>query len=278
MLLWENIHYLIPAHVVWSKVRHWPVRYITRVLSFNGVVQITVISEASPRSAPNYGVGEIERPPWRNEGTEIFEDLPEIFFPRCRAPTVAVSAFDYIQSEDGITWDAKKTGISIKTHQDASAFYLSLSHTLTSESYFGIFVPGGPIVQPPSQTVTAKEGEPLSIVVEFCAEPRYTKVMWVSEENVYLPGAPPKDGIQALAVEDGGTESCYRTMLSFDTIQWSHAGEWLLLVRSSEGIADASVLLNVTRASEYSHAHFRSASLACLSLCLALAILQEHRR
>lgn len=80
------------------------------------------------------------------------------------------------------------------------------------------------------------------------------------------------------AFQDGGTESCYRTVLSFDTIQWSHAGEWFVLVRSSEGISDASVLLNVTRASEYSHAHFRSASLTYLSMCLALVILQEHRR
>lgn len=39
--------------VTGSKVKHWPVRYIARVLSFNGVVQITVISEASrPTMAP----------------------------------------------------------------------------------------------------------------------------------------------------------------------------------------------------------------------------------
>ncbi|OAD53607.1 hypothetical protein WN48_09598 [Eufriesea mexicana] len=208
-----------------------------------------------------------------------------------------------------------------------------------------------PMVHPASQTVTAKEGESLNIVVEFCAEPMYTKVLWMSKENVYMPGAEARDGVQALAIEsptlcesmrnltvlparlsgsilifrerklvgiaggryrhsarhskqnlgqnnyahrntctrlgvssfftpqtDGGTESCYRTVLSFDTIQWSHAGEWLLLVRSSEGISDASVLLNMTRASEYSHAHFRSASLTCLSMCLALVILQQHRR
>lgn len=80
-------------------------------------------------------------------------------------------------------------------------------------------------------------------------------------------------------LQDGGTESCYRTTLRFETIQWSHAGEWLLLVRSPEGIADASVLLNVTRASGYSHAHVRSASITYLLLCLILqAFLQEHRR
>ena len=84
--------------------------------------------------------------------------------------------------------------------------------------------------------------------------------------------------LSLFAFQDGGTESCYRTVLSFNAIQWSHAGEWLLLVRSSEGISDASVLLNMTRASGYSHAHFRSPSLTYLSMCLALVILQEHRR
>lgn len=57
------------------------------------------------------------------------------------------------------------------------------------------------MVYPPTQTVTSKEGEPLNIVVEFCAEPRYTKVFWISEENVYVPGAPSRDGVQALAIE-----------------------------------------------------------------------------
>ncbi|XP_076391505.1 irregular chiasm C-roughest protein teiresias [Megachile rotundata] len=143
---------------------------------------------------------------------------------------------------------------------------------------YHINVTGRPMVYPPSQTVTAKEGEPLNIIVKFCAKPRYTKVFWMSEENVYVPGAPARDGVQAIAIEDEATDSCYRTVLSFDTIQWSHAGEWLLLVRSSEGITDASVLLNVTRASEYSHAHFRSTNLTCLSFCLLLLTLREYRR
>ncbi|XP_020285273.1 uncharacterized protein LOC109855435 [Pseudomyrmex gracilis] len=136
-----------------------------------------------------------------------------------------------------------------------------------------------PTVLPSSQTVTANEGESLDIVVEFCTVPKYTKVLWMSEERVYTPDTPPRDGVRALAIEDGGTESCYRTTLRFEMIQWSHAGEWLLLVRSPEGIADASVLLNVTRASEYSRGHVRSASITYLLLCLILqAILQERRR
>lgn len=57
------------------------------------------------------------------------------------------------------------------------------------------------MIHPPNQTVTAKEGESLNIVVEFCAEPRYTKILWISEENVYVPGAEARDGVQALAIE-----------------------------------------------------------------------------
>lgn len=57
------------------------------------------------------------------------------------------------------------------------------------------------MVLPPSQTVTANEGEPLDIIVEFCAEPSYTKVLWISEERVYTPDAPSHDGVQALAIE-----------------------------------------------------------------------------
>lgn len=78
--------------VTGSKVRRWPVRYIARVLSFNGVVQITVISEAS---GSNYGVGEIERPPWE---MEILEDPAGMFVPRLSALSVFVSAFDCVHS------------------------------------------------------------------------------------------------------------------------------------------------------------------------------------
>lgn len=57
------------------------------------------------------------------------------------------------------------------------------------------------MVHPLSQSVTANEGEPLDIIVEFCAEPSYTKVLWISEERVYTPDAPSHDGVQALAIE-----------------------------------------------------------------------------
>lgn len=57
------------------------------------------------------------------------------------------------------------------------------------------------MVYPPNQTVTANEGEPLDVIVEFCAEPSYTRVFWMSEQQVYVPGGPSRDGIQALGIE-----------------------------------------------------------------------------
>ena len=77
-------------------------------------------------------------------------------------------------------------------------------------------------------------------------------------------------------LQNGEMEACYRTILRFKAVQWSHTGEWLFFVRSPEGIADASVLLNVTRASGYSHAHFHTLSLTNLFLCLALGIAQRR--
>ena len=64
-----------------------------------------------------------------------------------------------------------------------------------------ISVSGRPIIHPPSQTVNAYEGESLDVIVEFCAEPSYTKVLWMSEKYVYIPGSETRDGVQALTIE-----------------------------------------------------------------------------
>ena len=78
-------------------------------------------------------------------------------------------------------------------------------------------------------------------------------------------------------MQDGGTAACYRSVLRFERVQRSHAGEWLLLVRSSEGLADATLSLNVTLAAGYSHAQLQAASLASTLICLALGALLRPR-
>jgi len=70
------------------------------------------------------------------------------------------------------------------------------------------------MVHPPSQTVTANEGESLDIIVEFCARPSYTKVLWISEKHVYTPNAPSRDGVRALAIEVNLHVSLYQTLFA----------------------------------------------------------------
>ncbi|KAL7287696.1 hypothetical protein TKK_0018089 [Trichogramma kaykai] len=130
-------------------------------------------------------------------------------------------------------------------------------------------VNGRPMIHPVTQTMTTIQGDSLDVMVEFCAEPTYTKVLWMSQERVYVPGAKLRDGVKALLIEDGGTKSCFRSILRFDRVQPNHAGEWMLLVRSPEGIADSTLTLNVTLAAGYSHAPATSPAGSAVTLLLS---------
>ncbi|XP_011494465.1 PREDICTED: peroxidasin [Ceratosolen solmsi marchali] len=142
---------------------------------------------------------------------------------------------------------------------------------------YHIKVTGRPMVHPLTQTMTMNEGDKFDVIVEFCAEPSYTKVLWMSEERVYVPGGELRDGVQALLIEDGGAEACHRSILRFERVQRSHAGEWLLLVRSPEGLADASVSLNVTLAAGYSHSNNIAPDMTRLLICLIIGFILRTR-
>ena len=60
---------------------------------------------------------------------------------------------------------------------------------------------GQPMVNPVTQTITANEGQSLEIIVEFCAMPAYTRVIWLSWERVYVPGSERSiDGVFAAPI------------------------------------------------------------------------------
>ncbi|KAH0546525.1 hypothetical protein KQX54_011083 [Cotesia glomerata] len=63
------------------------------------------------------------------------------------------------------------------------------------------YLRGRPMVNPTMQTVSAKEGDALEVAVEFCAEPSYTKLLWLSSESVYVPGGNARDDVRVLEVE-----------------------------------------------------------------------------
>ncbi|XP_046433359.1 hemicentin-2 isoform X2 [Neodiprion fabricii] len=122
-----------------------------------------------------------------------------------------------------------------------------MQDTWRAQLPYRVKVTGGPAVRPSTQAVAAVEGQPLEVMVEFCAEPTFTRLLWLSEDRVYLPGSEAAAGVKALVVEEGDTKACHQSILSFDSVRWSDSGEWTMIVKSSAGIADASVFLNVTR-------------------------------
>lgn len=51
-----------------------------------------------------------------------------------------------------------------------------------------INVPGRPVVNPSNKTITAVYGQPLTLTMEFCANPSFNKVFWIAKQKVYIPG------------------------------------------------------------------------------------------
>lgn len=56
-----------------------------------------------------------------------------------------------------------------------------------------VFVTGRPIVTPTNKSITAVYGQPLTLTMEFCANPSYTKVFWIAKDyKIYKPGDADK--------------------------------------------------------------------------------------
>lgn len=66
-----------------------------------------------------------------------------------------------------------------------------------------ILVTGGPVVYPSNKTVTVAAGGRVDLFVEFCSNPPYSKVLWVTESRVFSPGHLTPDGILAHKITVG---------------------------------------------------------------------------
>ncbi|XP_074098613.1 irregular chiasm C-roughest protein teiresias isoform X1 [Cotesia typhae] len=153
-----------------------------------------------------------------------------------------------------------------------------LQDTWRAQLPYHIKVTGRPMVNPTMQSVSAKEGDALEVAVEFCAEPSYTKLLWLSSESVYVPGGNARDDVRVLEVENGEINACFKTTLQIDAVQLSHSGEWMLIVRSPAGVADASVSVSVTRTSSFSGDCISNSNIATLFLCLVFITLYPQQR
>uniref|UniRef100_A0A6P7FRZ4 Uncharacterized protein LOC114333395 n=1 Tax=Diabrotica virgifera virgifera TaxID=50390 RepID=A0A6P7FRZ4_DIAVI len=108
-----------------------------------------------------------------------------------------------------------------------------------------------PTVAPTNKSITALYGQPLTMTMEFCANPPYTKALWIAKDvKVYKPG----DGdstIMAYGITNLSQPNCHQAVLFLTKVTSVDIGEYNFIVKSPSGIADGSFHVNMTYASGY---------------------------
>ncbi|KAL0273649.1 UNVERIFIED_CONTAM: hypothetical protein PYX00_006274 [Menopon gallinae] len=136
-----------------------------------------------------------------------------------------------------------------------------------SEVNVDVTVKGRPVVYPANTSITAYTGQQLDFSVEFCANPPSTKAFWITETQRLRPGQVTSEFI-AHNITAGSSIHCQQAHLTLKRVQPAHEGEYIFLVRSPKGLAEGSVVVNVTRVSGYSSTAPRWLSLNILLLTL----------
>ncbi|XP_068086437.1 roundabout homolog 3 [Anabrus simplex] len=112
-------------------------------------------------------------------------------------------------------------------------------------------VTGAPAVYPSNKTLTAVADQELTISVEFCANPAADRTIWLTDRVLLRPG----DATATLIAHDitnGSSPHCHQAALTIRTVRHADAGEYVFLVKSPKGLAEGSVMVNVTTASGFS--------------------------
>lgn len=113
-----------------------------------------------------------------------------------------------------------------------------------------VAITGHPMIFPTNKTITGVYGQPLTLTMEFCANPTYNKVYWIAKDRVYRPGEADTD-IVAYAITNTSTIHCHQAVLYIRKVRVSDIGEYLLLVRSPQGLSEGLFNVNMTYASGY---------------------------
>lgn len=113
---------------------------------------------------------------------------------------------------------------------------------------FNVVVKGRPIVTPTQKNVTAVYGQPLTLTMEFCANPSFNKIFWVAGKKLYEPGDADTD-ILAYGITNLTDPHCHQAVLFLTKVSNKHIGEYIFLVRSSSGLAEGTFFVNMTYAS-----------------------------
>ncbi|XP_068086502.1 nephrin-like [Anabrus simplex] len=133
-------------------------------------------------------------------------------------------------------------------------------------------VTGAPAVYPSNQTLTAITGQPLSLTVEFCANPAADRAIWLTDRVPLRPG----DSTAALIahnITNGSSPYCHQAVLTLRAVRPADAGEYMFVVRSPRGLAEGSVMVNVTTASGFSVTDARGQHLTPTAILYIVTIL-----
>ncbi|GLV42868.1 teiresias [Carabus blaptoides fortunei] len=116
-----------------------------------------------------------------------------------------------------------------------------------------VLVKGKPVVYPNNQTVTAVNGQELVLTVEFCANPVYNKVIWITSTSRVVRPGEVYDTMYAHEITNTTAPNCHNAALTLKTVSVSDSGEYGFLVRSPNGLTEGIFNVNVTQASEYTN-------------------------
>ncbi|CAG9864171.1 unnamed protein product [Phyllotreta striolata] len=123
--------------------------------------------------------------------------------------------------------------------------------TLRNAMSIQVVVTGQPTVAPTNKSITALFGQPLTMTMEFCANPPYTKALWIAKDvKLYKPG----DGdstIMAYGITNLSQPNCHQAVLFLTKVTSTDIGEYNFIVKSPNGIAEGSFHVNMTYASGY---------------------------
>ncbi|XP_045462718.1 hemicentin-1 [Harmonia axyridis] len=115
---------------------------------------------------------------------------------------------------------------------------------------FEVVVKGKPVVTPIHKNVTAVFGQPLTLTMEFCANPPYNRAFWIAKNKVYKPGDADTTVI-AYRITNSSAPHCHQAVLFLTKVSATDVGEYTFMVRSPNGISEGNFFVNMTYASGY---------------------------
>ncbi|KAK6622773.1 hypothetical protein RUM43_008616 [Polyplax serrata] len=114
-----------------------------------------------------------------------------------------------------------------------------------SEVNVDVTVKGHPVVYPVESTVVGQSGQKLQFSVEYCANPPATRAFWITETQRLHPGQIAGNFI-AQNITPASSIHCLNAILTLQKAREIDSGEYMFLVKSSLGVSQGTIFLNIT--------------------------------